>query len=382
VKLSDRNTQAARHAQLPTSVQAEAGVGVVLSDLAWVSWLRVAAITAVVFIHVAGLSAVLSGGRETSVGRLGIALDFGSRWAVPVFVMVSGALLLDPARFKGSKDFLRRRAWRLVPPVVFWHAVYLAVILVQGERQLDVSTTARLILTGKLWTALYFFWIVLGLALITPILVPWIERSSHAAHLVVGSAAAAMTVVTLLTVPLRDAPLAWVETPWTWWLPYLGFYVLGFALRDVVLSWVGLLASSLLAVGASAVLAWQWRRDAGVGGALERFMPAESYYSPLVLVVAVCLFLVARGLVRNGGLLASLARGSLARVGRRLGDATLGVYGVHLLVLEVVLRLPHIGGERGASSVGQLLARCAVVLVAAYAFSLAARRVPLLRRVV
>jgi hypothetical protein len=119
-----------------------------------------------------------------------------------------------------------------------------------------------------------------------------------------------------------------------------------------------------------------------VGGALERFMPAESYYSPIVLLVAVCVVLLARGLVRRRGPLAALAHGAVARVGRRLGDATLGVFGAHLLVLEVVLRLPHIGGERGASSVGQLLARCAVVLVGAYAFSLAARRVPLLRRVV
>jgi surface polysaccharide O-acyltransferase-like enzyme len=351
------------------------------TDLAWVSWLRVVAITAVIFIHVAGLSAVLSGGRSTTVGLLGVVLDFGSRWAVPVFVMLSGALLLDPARYRGAGDFLRRRAWRLVPAVVFWHAVYLIVLIVEGD-DLDVATAARLILTGKLWTALYFFWIVLGLAVVTPVLVPWIARSSRTAHLVAGSVAAVGTCLTLLTVPVRDAPLAVVETPWTWWLPYLGFYLLGFALRDVVLRAVPLLLVAALAVAGSAELAWQWRRASGVGATLERYLPAESYYSHVVLVVAVCVFLVARGLVRVDGPLRALAHGAPSRLGRRLGDATLGVFAAHLLVLEVVLRLPVIGGDRGATSVGQLLARCAVVLVGAYVFSLVASRLPGLKRVV
>ncbi|HET8615684.1 MAG TPA: acyltransferase family protein [Actinomycetales bacterium] len=351
-------------------------------SLAWVSWLRVLAITAVVLIHVAGLSAVFAGGRSTTVGRVGIVLDFGSRWAVPVFVMLSGTLLLDPARFRGASDFLRRRAWRLVPPVVFWHAVYLALVVVQGQQHLDAATLTRRILTGQLWTALYFFWIVLGLALVTPVLVPWLAASGRVAHLVVGLAAALMTCLTLLTVPVRDAPLAWVETPWTWWVPYLGFYLLGFALRDVVLPAWGVVLGALTAAVACALLALQWRQHSGMLGALERHSPAESYYSPTVLLISVCVFLVARGLVRPDGALAGLARGAPARVGRRLGDATLGVFGVHLLVLEVVLRLPVVGGERGATSVGLLVTRCVVVLVAAYVFSLVARRLPLLRRVV
>lgn len=352
------------------------------TELAWVSWLRVAAITAVVFIHVGGLSAVLSGGRSTTVGTVGVVLDFGSRWAVPAFVMLSGALLLDPARFRGTGDFLRRRAWRLVPAVVFWHLVYLTVLLVEGNRSLDAATVARLILTGKLWTALYFFWIVLGLAVVTPVLVPWIARTGRTAHVVAGAVAAGATSLTLVTVPLRDAPLAVVETPWTWWLPYLGFYLLGYGLRDVVLRRAVLALTFALAVAGCALLAWQWRQPSGVGATLERYLPAESYYSPVVLVVTVAVFLVARGLVRRDGLLRYLSQGGPARIGRRLGDATLGVFAAHLLVLEVVLRLPVIGGDRGADSVGQLVARCAVVLLGAYVFSLLAARVPGLRRVV
>ena len=70
--------------------------------LAWVSWLRVLAILAVVLIHVAGITAVAPDARSTTQGNLAIVLDFASRWSVPVFVMVSGALLLDPSRYRGA----------------------------------------------------------------------------------------------------------------------------------------------------------------------------------------------------------------------------------------------------------------------------------------
>lgn len=340
------------------------------------------AITGVVLIHVAGLSAVGPGGRETATGRLGIVLDFGSRWAVPVFVMLSGALLLDPARYRGAGDFVRRRAVRLLPAIVVWHLVYLLVRWLLSPASLAPDTTMRLILNGQLWTALYFFWIVLGLALVTPILVPWVAQASRTALLVAGSVAAAVPVLTLLTTPTRGAALVWVETPWTWWMPYVGYYLLGFALRDVVLRGVRLMLAGLVAAAGSAVLGWQWRRTTGLAGTLERYQPAESYYSLTVLAVALAVFLLGRSLIRPDGPLRRLTAPGPARVGRRLGDATLGVFASHLLVLEVVLRLPWVGGTRWADSVPQLVVRILAVFVGAYLVALLGSRLPWVRRVV
>jgi Acyltransferase family len=202
--------------------------------LIWVSWLRIAAITGVVLIHTAAPTAASPTARSSTRGQLAIALDFSSRWAVPVFVMVSGALLLDPARYRGAGDFLRRRALRLVPAIVVWHLVYLAYrVSVTGE-PITVATAIQYTLQGRMATALYFFWIVLGLAIVTPVLVPWIAAASRRAVVLAGVVAASLPILTLVTVPIRQADLVWVETPWTWWIPYLGFYLLGYALRDVV----------------------------------------------------------------------------------------------------------------------------------------------------
>src|SRR4051812_22211955 len=58
-------------------------------SLAWVSWLRVFAITGVVVIHTVGATAVLADARTTTEGILAIVLNRGFNFAVVLFVMVS-----------------------------------------------------------------------------------------------------------------------------------------------------------------------------------------------------------------------------------------------------------------------------------------------------
>jgi surface polysaccharide O-acyltransferase-like enzyme len=352
-----------------------------IDGLAWLSWLRVLAIFGVVCIHGTGWSATEPDARHTLTGQLAIGLDFCFRWAVPVFVMLSGTLLLDPARHMGAGEFLRKRALRLVPAIIVWHAVYLIYRIVSVDSPLTASDAVGLILKGKLWTALYFFWIVLGLALVTPVLIPWIASTTRRAQVIAGGAAALIPVLTLMTVPVRGADAAWVETPWTWWVPYLGFYVLGYALRDVVLSGGRLMLAAAVAIGGSAVLCWQWANPEPLARTFEKYSPCESYYSLTVLLIAISVYLLARALIRPQGRLRGLTGHAPTRVGRRLGDATLGVFAVHQLVLDAIVALPGIGGEQAADSAPELVLRCVLVIVGAYVIALAAARIPLLRRI-
>lgn len=368
-------------------------------SFAWISWLRVLAITGVVFIHTAGFNAGVADARYTAEGQLGIALDFSSRWAVAVFVMVSGAILLEPGRYKGAGDFMRRRTLRLVPALIFWHVVYLIYLINFTNQPMDLQRTFELILTGRLFTTLYFFWIILGLALITPILIPWIAAATRRGELLVAWGAALLPALTLVSVPIRtggtawEVDMGWIENPWAWWIPYLGYYLLGYALCGVVVRGFWLIFPIIGAVGGSALLAWQWEKTGDVNGWfdtdptntlagwLEHYAPAESYHSPTLLIVAVSVFLLGRSLIRPAGVLSVLCRQAPSYLGRNLGNATLGVFALNPLMVELMLGLPLIGGAHAASSVGLLLWRCAFVLVACYLISLAAARIPYARRV-
>jgi peptidoglycan/LPS O-acetylase OafA/YrhL len=69
------------------------------------------------------------------------------------------------------------------------------------------------------------------------------------------------------------------------------------------------------------------------------------------------------------------------KVLRTIGDATLGVFGLHLMMIEFSLELPWIGGEHIASSSIQLIARISFIVIVTFAVVVPLRRVPVLGRV-
>lgn len=349
------------------------------TTLHWVSWMRWLAITGVVTIHVVGGTAAAPWARESRLGALAIWLDIGFVFTVPLFVMVSGALLLDPDRYHGAGHFLRKRALRIVPALIVWHLAYWAFRVFYLGRDEGPADFLRLTLTGDLYSHLYFFWIVLGLAVVAPVLVPWIANVSRRTVVLAGCVAAAMPVLTVSSQLGLGRQPVWVDTPWTWWLFYLGLFLLGWGFRDVVLRGPVLGAACVAAVGFGALLSWQWRNP-GAPDWLQVVSPV-SYYGVGVHAYAVLVFLVVKSLVRPDGVLRVLTRPAPARVAALVGGATMGVFALHMVFVQLVFRLPVVGGENVAVSSEQLVGRVAVVFLATLAVVLLLRRVPYVRSV-
>ena len=52
--------------------------------------------------------------------------DSSARWCVPVFVMISGYLLLSPEKNYTTLDFYKKRINRIIIPLIFWTVFFLA----------------------------------------------------------------------------------------------------------------------------------------------------------------------------------------------------------------------------------------------------------------
>lgn len=346
--------------------------------LAWVTWLRVVAILGVVVIHTVGSTAAGPGSTTTVDGWVARWLDLSFIWAVPVFVMLSGLLSLDPSRFRGSGDYLRRRAWRLVPAVVVWNLVYVAYLsLTRDGWWTGPREVLAAVLEGRVAPHLYFFWIVLGLSLLTPVLVPWVACASRREVVVAALAAYAVPVLSTWPLGADGAPVGLIHVAWTWWLPYLGAYLTGRALHGVLLPRRWVPAAVLAVLGLCALLSWQWRNPAAPAW-LEEWLGAH-YYSPSVAVLSVLVVLLAQTLVRPGGALAALARPAATRLAGPVGGATLGVFGLHYLVLLVGIDTGVLGEPVAPWPV--LVLRAAVVAVVTTVLVLVLRRVPVVRAV-
>ena len=346
---------------------------------AWMSWLRVMSIAAVVTIHTVGGNAVAPNARETLTGQLAILLDLGGIFAVPVFVMLSGATMLDPARHSAPWPFIRKRLARLLPAIIFWHLWYFAIRVIVLDQDLPLSKALQQTMNGHLYAALYFFWIVLGLSVIAPVLIPFVRENGRRGALIAGVAASLMTTLTMSTYAFREATVVFADTAWTWWIPYLGFFLLGYGLRRVVLRGLGLSAAVVGTIAFGFLITWQWRNpDAPTW--LQEGAPV-SYYGIGVLVYSCLVYLSFQGLIQPDGPLRLLTGPRAIRLGRLLGDATLGVYALHLTVLLILRRGGWIGGEDPSSSGEAMLLRILFVLVVTYAIVLTLRRVPFIRRV-
>ncbi len=361
--------------------------------LAYTSWLRVIAIVGVVFIHVAGLTYINPDLKGSSAWWLAAAMDYGFKWAVPVFVMVSGAVILRPPAVPSAGEFYRRRLARLGIPLVFWHAVYVTLVVTVVSPGVPASRVVASILTGKAYTALYFFWLILGLYALVPLLWPLVRALSQRQLVLAGAGLAAVPATDAalrgLISLLRDRPV--VDAPptlVTQFVPYVGFLILGYALGQVVLRGKALLgvAVAWLALSAELVLQAALVGDPtshvgtpkGLGALLGAVSPL-TYQGAVLGLTAVALFVLVRSLAHPSSVLAAPA---VARRMRSLGDLTFGVFACHLLVFAVVARLPGVDLVKGAESVPGVLGISGTVVVLAFVVTAVLRRIPGLRRVV
>jgi len=141
----------------------------------WLDFLRVTACFLVMTVH--STEPFYLGGDGTlvltSADAFWVSLFEGiARCCVPLFVLASGYLQL-PLRYP-TGEFFRRRAIRIVVPMVIWTLVY---ALVWGH---PVANIKGLLFNfnyaaGHLW----FVYMLLGLYLIMPLLSPWLEKVSR-----------------------------------------------------------------------------------------------------------------------------------------------------------------------------------------------------------
>lgn len=146
-------------------------------------WLRALGAVAIVVLH-AFVTLHVAGKGQLSATRLGIEETISivlTRWAVPVFFMMSGALMLDPEREMGWRKTLGH-VWRLGFVLLTFGYAFCLIEARLSSGVLDGMTalTALInLLHEKSWDHMWFVYQLLGFYLMTPIIRPWIAQASR-----------------------------------------------------------------------------------------------------------------------------------------------------------------------------------------------------------
>jgi surface polysaccharide O-acyltransferase-like enzyme len=151
-------------------------------QLDWVNNLRIIAMFFVVILHTTSPMLMAYGKEPVNYWLIADFYNALSRFGVPVFVMITGALLLHREYELG--DFLKRRLWRIIPPFLFWSLVYVAYSWYNE----DITFTDNLwgntiiVLHQLHYGASYHLWYVymlIGLYFIIPILSKFVRNASE-----------------------------------------------------------------------------------------------------------------------------------------------------------------------------------------------------------
>ncbi len=150
----------------------------------WLDAIRVFSILSVVMIHVSAYY-VLNYSIASFEWLVGNSIDSLLRWCVPVFVMISGALLLDSSKDEPIFIFYRKRINKIITPLVFWSSFYAVWRLFRAyisTGSAEVSEVFFDVINGEGFYHLWFIFMILGVYAFTPffrIVVKGIDQSEY-----------------------------------------------------------------------------------------------------------------------------------------------------------------------------------------------------------
>lgn len=339
------------------------------SSLDWVSWARIVAAAAVVTIHVTSHLVFAWGDVAGRLWHFGNLLQSASRWCVPVFVMVSGALLLRTRPGDTTIDFFRRRAARIAIPLVAWTTFFLWFDAANRGKPLSAYHFVQGFLWGRPYYHLYFLYVVAGLYLITPFLRVLVAHASR--RLLVAA------VVVTLGLAAADRLQHWWMggggfNAFSYFLPWIGYYLLGYLLATIPVrrahaAWAA--AAWVLAVGVTHIGTWWMFAELGP----QRGRLLYENFAPTTIVAAGAVVLFLRAVM-------SERAGSVWP--RRCADLTFGVYLLHPIPLELFVRRDQPVFTSAYVDMAFHLGVIVALVVGCAVVTLGLRAVPGLRRLV
>ncbi|MCC7244615.1 MAG: acyltransferase family protein [Saprospiraceae bacterium] len=306
------------------------------TPLFWADRLRNLATLLVVVIHVAAPIAFEARDLNSSGWWWGNFWNSMARPAVPLFVMLSGFLLL-------GKDyelfgFLKRRVSRVVVPALFWMLIYsLYNHIIKGSPATPFELIKGII-EGPVHYHLWFIYLIIGLYLVYPILRPWVRSATERDYWYFFTMWAIGTWVYKAMYHFGGIDIGIYFELFT---NNCGYFVLGYYLgrkpfgevySGHIAPWkiserqVTQLAWALITVGTLATMLTTYFFNTTFRPADGKFVEFfYDYLTPNVVISAVGWFLLSRQLFNSHPLL---------DIEREAAEASFGIYFVHVLAMD------------------------------------------------
>ena len=376
--------------------------------------LRVLATCAVVLMHVlTGATDVTDASIVPEYRSLLLSVMDLVTWCVPIFLLISGYLFLNPERTLTYPVMIKKYCRRIALAILLFGVPYAASELVVAERSFRVMMipeALKMTLTGHTWSHMWYLYLILFLYLITPLLkkvlrvLPVWGVGTVMAVIFLGS-----SVAPFLNKVLDVNSIPVLPDGGVYFLYYLCGYL--FAVREVCVDKAE--SSGTSGKGMEAGLDTEPVRGKRIGNVwlmaaavlmmgmilsrtLAGFSIQMAYNYPFTVLLAVLLFAAGWNGGRDGAAPAAREKDRIHRIPwQEAGALSFAVYLVHPVYVNLLYKFVKITPftvleQCGVQSVaaGQavlillLAAFCLVVLALATATAWVLRKIPVLRKFV
>ncbi len=300
-----------------------------------------------------------------SIGRMG----------VPLFVMLTGALLLAPSKNEELGVFFKKRFARIGLPFVFWAVAYFLWDIYIENQQVSTSFFVQGILTGP-YFQFWYLYMLMGLYLLTPLLRLMVAQASEKLFRYFM----AIWFVGVSLVPLITTFSSYDVNPNLFALPgYVGYFVLGAYLINVRIRRKYLVTLLSIGIALTAIGTFQVSRTIG-GGTSFYF---QEYLSPTMILASISFFLLLntfKAPIEQAHEKPSRRRMIMAVI----SENTLGIYLFHMMIIYT-LQNGLLGVTLNGNTVNSIIGiplMVAIVLLLCLAVLVPLKKVPVLKRLI
>lgn len=349
----------------------QAGVVMNSKRIAYLDILKIVAIFAVVMIHIAG--AQFGNYSTDSFEWAGINfIDSSSRWAVPIFAMVSGALFLDPNRKVSIYKLYTKNIFRLITAFLFWSVVFALYKAVKSDFSLGIMEFVKTVLLGEYH--MWFMYMLAGLYILVPLLRP-IAANKKLLTYAVGVCFFLMLVSGYASIVPGGTTLSLIVSSTSLNLGYIGYFLLGRLLMGASFSRSVRLLIYAFGVIGFAITMWgtyvlSVNKASGV--------LVETLYEFCTINVAV-MALAVFVLVKQMCTLWGSVSGEETRIWKiafRVADLSLGAYLLHVFFVWEIVKYPLCCQFPSAYILG------ALILVVSFAVAYILRKIPFIGKLI
>lgn len=291
--------------------------------LFYIDWLRVVATFMVVTIHV---SAEIIGVNYNDSPTNWLAANFYesiSRASVPLFVMISGALLLDDHREMSYKNFLSKRISKIFIPLVCWSFIYYSYqVMANWFPSFSIKQLISMFLTDSISPHFWFMYMILGIYLTAPIVKIF---TRHAKRRDIEYFLMLWFYVSFIVKMMKDYLGYSFNIELFSVTNYVGFFVLGYYLSHFEFKKIGgKLAIFSTVIGMAITFFLTYFPTKNAGGVFQDFW--YNYHTFGVLLSAIGMFLLFKRYV---------SQIKLDVISNTISRLSFGIYLVHLLVMYI-----------------------------------------------